>query len=94
MTNYAQHLNKPASPGQQQLLRRLAIQRGVSFIPPRSSAQASEQIDALLAGEVPPPEDIDRDLQAVREDLASGPGALAPIHPDEIGGHGSTAHWR
>ena len=38
-------------------------------------------------------DDVDRDIQAIREDLAFGGGALAAIHDEEIGGYGSTAHW-
>lgn len=94
MTNYAQHLNRPASSKQLKFLRDLATRRGVSFTTPTSSAHASRQIDALLAAEVPPMDDVDRDVRAIREDLASGSGALAAIHDDEIGGYGSTAHWR
>lgn len=94
MTNYAQQTNEPASPEQLDFLRSLATRRGVSFARPTSSAHASRQIDALLADELPPPDDVGREVQAVREDLAAGQGAVAAIHDDEIGGYGSTAHWR
>lgn len=94
MTNRAQHLIEPASPEQLQFLRTLSWRRGVSFAPPTSSAQASRQIDALLARPVPPVDDIDRELLGVREDLAIGAGAVALVQDDELGGYGSTAHWK
>ncbi|MGN6815098.1 MAG: hypothetical protein ACTHK3_03305 [Solirubrobacterales bacterium] len=40
MTNQAQHL-KSASPAEKDLLRRLALQRGVSFVPPSMSDRSS-----------------------------------------------------
>lgn len=94
MTNHAQHLIQPASPEQLQLLRSLSSRRGVSFTPPASSAEASRQIDALLAMPVPPTDDIDREIHGVREDLSLGAGTVALVHEDELGGYGSTAHWR
>lgn len=94
MTNYAQHSNKPASQKQLDFLRSLSARRGISFTPPINSAHASRQIDALLAGGIPPEEDRSREVQAVREDLAAGHGAVAVVHDDEIGGYGSTAHWK
>jgi hypothetical protein len=94
MTTYPQHLNRPASPEQIDLLRRLAFSRGFSFSPPSSSADASRQIDRLLATERSPVDELDRERQLIREDLAAGGGAVALIHDDEIGGYGSTAHWR
>jgi hypothetical protein len=94
MTTYPQHLNRSASPEQIALLRRLALSRGVSFSPPTSSADASRQIDRLLAAERSPVDELDRERQLIREDLAAGGGAVALIQDDEIGGFGSTAHWR
>lgn len=94
MTNYAQHLNKAANEKQLGYLRSLERSRRVSLSPPRSSAEASRNIKALLAMEAPPAEDFDHELRELREDLAAGGGAVALIHDDEIGGWGSTAHWK
>jgi len=94
MTNHAQHLKKPASPEQLQLLRRLASRRGVSFTPPTDSAHASRQIDALLARDLPSADESDREHREVREELSVGSGAVALVDDDELGGWGSTAHWR
>ena len=94
MTNHAQHHIEPASPEQLQFLRSLSARRGVSFSPPTSSADASRQIDALLAIEVSPADDLEREVCGVREDLSLGAGAVALVDESELGGYGSTAHWR
>lgn len=94
MTNYAQHLNRPPSPKQLAYQKSLEEQRRVSLSPPRTSAQASRNIKALLAVQAPPAEDFDHELRELREDLATGSGAVALVREDEIGGYGSTAHWR
>jgi hypothetical protein len=77
-----------------ELLRKLALQKGVSFVTPRSAAHASEQISWLLALDDAHRDEGDYELRAIREELASGGGAVALIHHEEIGGFGSTAHWR
>jgi hypothetical protein len=43
---------------------------------------------------VPPTDDIDREIHGVRDDLSLGAGTVALVHDDELGGYGSTAHWR
>ena len=94
MTNHAQHLIEPASPEQLQFLRNLSSRRGVSFTPPTCSADAGRQIDALLAMEDPPVDDLDRETSGIREELSVGAGAAALVDDDELGGYGSTAHWK
>lgn len=94
MTNHAQHPTQPASPEQLQLLRNLSARRGASFTPPTSSAHASRQIDALLASEVSSVDDAEREIREIREDLALGAGAVTLVDERELGGYGSTAHWR
>jgi hypothetical protein len=94
MTNHAQHLIEAASPEQLQFLRSLSSRRGVSFSRPTSSADAGRQIEDLLAKEVPTVEDIERELRGIREELSVGAGAVALVDDDELGGYGSTAHWR
>lgn len=94
MTNHAQHLNRPASQKQLDLLPRLAQRKGTSFTPPTSSAHASEQIKSLLGLPDFHLEQAAGDLRGIRDDLALGGGCVAVVHDDEIGGFGSTAHWR
>jgi hypothetical protein len=94
MTNYAQHLNRPASPKQLNLLRDLASWRGVTFARPVDAAHASRQIGALLAEELPPADDLGREVQSDREEMATGHGAVAGICEEEIEGYGSEAHWK
>jgi hypothetical protein len=94
MTNHAQQPNDSASPEQLGYLRDLAARRGVSFEWPRDAAHAHRQIDAFLKSDPPPADDARRELQSVREEMAAGHGAAAVIEDDEIGGHGSSAHWR
>ncbi len=94
MTNHAQHFIEPASPEQLQLLRSLSSRCGVPFTPPTSTADASRQIKALLAMEVPSAEDSDREIRGIREELSVGAGAVALVDEGELGGWGSTAHWR
>jgi hypothetical protein len=93
MTNYAQQ-SEPPSPEQLRLLANLESERRVSFDPPTSCAEASRNIRSLLAMERVSAGEQHRELVDVREDLAAGGGCVALIHDDEIGGHGSTAHWR
>lgn len=93
MTNYAQRLNRP-SQKQLDFLSRLAQRKGASFTPPRSSGHASQQIDRLLKLPDFHPEQAAEDLRGIRSDLAFGGGCAAAVHDEEIGGFGSTAHWR
>lgn len=93
MTNYAQQAKRP-SPEQLELQAKLESERGVSLQTPTTSAHASRNIRSLLAMERISGDERHRELMGLRDDLAVGGGCVALVHDDEIGGHGSTAHWR
>lgn len=93
MTNHAQQ-SIPPSPEQLGLLAKLESERRVSLNPPTTCAEASRNIRSLLAMEPVSGDEGNRELMDVRGDLAVGGGCVALVHDDEIGGYGSTAHWR
>jgi hypothetical protein len=93
------HHPSPAEPPptakQQRYLRQLALQRGVSFVPPRTRAEASRAIDALLRRKPEPTADRRRELRAVQRDMATRCGDAARVrHESETEGYGSTATWK
>jgi hypothetical protein len=92
MTNSQPHRNQPS---QKQLayLRDLAESRGQTFVVPRSSAEASAEIDRLRSCR--PQARVERWLEATgRGRKAADRGAYAPaFRDDEIEGYGSTARW-
>jgi hypothetical protein len=82
----------PTSPTHRQLryLRLLAQHTATTFITPRTSRQASREINRLLrlkrAGNVA----FYRELS-----ITTGPGVYGTApHSSEIVGYGSSAHWR
>jgi hypothetical protein len=80
---------------QQRLLRQLALERGVSFVPPRTFAEASRAIDDLLRRKREPAADRRRELRAVQRDMATDRGDAARVrHERETEGYGSTATWK
>ena len=84
----------PPTPRQQRYLRQLAVQRGVSFTPPRTRAEASCLIDELKRREPEPAADRRRELRAVQKDMADGRGDAARVREDELTGYGSSASWK
>jgi hypothetical protein len=93
------HHPSPAEPPptakQQRYLRQLALRRGVSFVPPRTRAEASQAIDALKRREPEPAADRRRELRAVQRDMATSRGEAARVrHESETEGYGSTATWK
>jgi hypothetical protein len=92
MTNSQPHRNPPS---QKQLayLRDLAESRGQTFVVPRSSAEASVEIERLRICRAQPR--VERWLEASgRGRKAADRGAYAPaFREDEIEGYGSTARW-
>ena len=74
---------KPAGPPptarQQRYLRQLAMQRGVSFVPPRTCAEASRLIDQLKRRRPEPVADRRREIRAVQDDMARGRGDAARV---------------
>jgi hypothetical protein len=83
----------PPTSKQLRYLRGLAEQRGVSFCPPRSRAQASAQIDALKKRRPEPAFERRLDREAVSKALATA-GDGARVRDHEVSGYGSSAHWR
>jgi len=94
-----EHQPSPAEPPptakQQRYLRQLALQRGVSFVPPRTRAEASRAIDELKRRAPEPVADRRREVRAVQDDMAVRRGDAARVrHEIETEGCGSTAAWK
>lgn len=94
-----EHHPSPAEPPptakQQRYLRQLALQRGVSFVPPRTRAEASRAIDVLKRRAPEPVADRRREVRAVQDDMATRRGDAARVrHEIETEGYGSTASWK
>ncbi len=85
----------PPTPKQQRYLRQLAMQRGVTFVVPRTRAQASRAIDALRRRAPDPVADRRREIRAVQDDMARGRGDSAKVVEGvETTGYGSSATWK
>lgn len=82
------------TPKQQAYIRRLALERGVSFTPPQTRRQASELIDELKGRRPDDHRDRRRELREVQADMATQRGGSARVHDAELEGHGSSATWR
>jgi hypothetical protein len=99
MTDHHPQTSRPAGPPptarQERYLRQLAMQRGISFVLPRTRAQASRLIDELKRRAPEPIADRHREIRAVQDDLAGGRGDSARIREGvETTGYGSTATWK
>ena len=93
------HPRTPAGPPptarQQRYLRQLALQRGVSFVVPKTRAEASRAIDALKRRRPEPAADRRREIRAVQDDMARNRGDAAQIvHGRDTEGYGSSATWK
>src|SRR5215210_6765197 len=89
---------KPAQPPptarQQRYLRQLALQRGVTFVVPKTCAQASRAIDALKRRQPEPFADRHREIRAVQDDMARNRGDDAKVLEGvETTGYGSNCRW-
>ena len=84
----------PPTPRQQRYLRQLALERGVSFVPPRTCFEASRLIDQLKRRAPEPRSDRRREVRAVQDDLARDRGDAARVREFEISGYGSSATWK
>jgi hypothetical protein len=85
----------PPTARQQRYLRQLAIQRGVSFIVPKTRAEASHAIDALKRRAPEPVADRRREVRAVQDDMARNRGDRARVVEGvETTGYGSSATWK
>src|SRR3954466_14234141 len=84
----------PPTARQQRYLRQLALQRGVSFTPPRTRAEPSRLIYQLTRRRSDPVEDRRREIRAVQDDMARGRGdAARVVEGVQTTGYGSSATW-
>jgi hypothetical protein len=80
---------------QQRYLRQLSMQRGVTFVPPRTRSEASRVIEQLKRRAPDSPADRRREIRAVQDDMASHRGDDARVIEGlETTGYGSSATWR
>ena len=97
MTDHHQAPRPPADHAptqkQQAYIRTLALQRGVSFTPPTSKAEASRLINELKRLRPTPAADRVRELRAVQADMATRRGDATRVRRFEVEGYGSTAEW-
>jgi hypothetical protein len=98
MTDHHPQTSQPVGPPptarQQRYLRRLALERGISFVPPRTRHEASRTIERLLGRASDSRADRRREIRAVQDDLARGAGDAARVREEEVTGYGSTATWK
>jgi hypothetical protein len=93
--HHPQPAEPPPTARQQRYLRQLAIQRGISFVPPRTRSEASRLIDQLKRRAPDSAADRRREIRAVQDDMARRRGdAARVIEGLETTGHGSSATWK
>jgi hypothetical protein len=93
--HHPQPAGLPPTSRQQRYLRQLAMQRGVSFVPPRTSCEASCLIDQLKRRAPEPAADERREIRAVQDDMARHRGDDARVIEGlETTGYGSSATWK
>ena len=93
--HHPQPAGPPPSARQQRYLRQLAMQRGISFIPPRTCFDASRLIDELKRRRPDTVADRRREIRAVQDDMARNRGdAARVIEGVETVGWGSSATWK
>jgi hypothetical protein len=66
----------------------------VTFVPPRTSFEASRLIDQLKQRAPEGRSDRRCELRAVQDELAGDRGEAARVRDDEIAGYGSSARWK
>jgi hypothetical protein len=93
MTNPQSHPSDPPTPKQISYLRDLALGRGQTFAYPETFEEADREIKRLRKVKRTSPADRRREARAVSADMAGGGGA-ASVRSHELGGYGSSAHWR
>jgi hypothetical protein len=92
-TEKEQIMDRGPSAKQLRYLRGLAESRGESFAYPQTRAEASAEIERLRSRRPDPPGDRRRERLAVSRAMAERADA-ASVQDREIGGYGSSAHWR
>ena len=84
----------PSTVRQQRYLRQLALQRGVSFVVPKTHAEASRAIDVLKCRAPEPVADRRREIRSVQDDMARRGDAAQVVEGVETTGYGSSATWK
>ena len=92
--HHPQPAGPPPTARQQRYLRQLAMQRGISFVPPRTRSEASRLIDELKRRRPDSPADRRREIRAVQDDMARRGDAARVIEGIETTGYGSSATWK
>jgi hypothetical protein len=93
--HHPQPAGPPPTPRQQRYLRQLAMQRGISFVPPRTCFEASRLIDQLKSRAPDSAADRRREIRAVQDDMARRRGNDARVIEGlETTGYGSNATWK
>jgi hypothetical protein len=93
--HHPQPAGPPPTARQQRYLRKLAMKRGVSFVPPRTCFEASRLIDELKRRRPDMVADRRREIRAVQDDMAGNRGdAARVIEGVETVGWGSNATWK
>ena len=69
------------------------MQRGVSFVPPRTCFEASRLIDQLKRRAPEAATDRRREIRAVQDAIARGDGAARVLEGVETTGYGSNCRW-
>ena len=92
--HHPQAAGPPPTARQQRYLRQLAMQRGISFVPPRTRSEASRLIDELKRRRPDSRADRRREIRAVQDDMACRGDAARVIEGIETTGYGSSATWK
>jgi hypothetical protein len=93
MTDSQLHLSKPTSK-QIRYLEDLAMKAGESFAFPQTRAQASAEISRLKRRPALTVSERRREAFEARRGVGGITGDDAAYRRREVGGYGSTAHWR
>jgi hypothetical protein len=92
--HHPQPAGPPPTTRQQRYLRQLAMQRGISFVPPRTRSEASRLIDELKRRRADSRADRRREIRAVQDDMARRGDAARVIEGVETTGYASSASWK
>lgn len=84
---------KPATAKQLRYLRNLAMQRGESFVYPRTAAEASAEIERLKGRKRTSHVERRIEREQLSREMATR-GDAAAVRESEIVGYGSSARWK
>lgn len=85
----------PPTARQQRYLRELALARGISFVVPKTRAEASRAIDALKRRKPDTAADRRREIRAIQDDLATRrDDATKVVHGIDTDGFGGNCTWK